>query len=457
MRKLIYFLYLFLFTTNLKAVEEIKLQWEDITPPAGFTPRYIQIDDNDNMYGLLGNRIFFYEYATNNWTTQNLPVGVDINKVIDFDVDENNKAYFVIEGSSQFLIYDLNSKEITYLDLPEVEGYKYWYTFKIKNSVILYNIVNENLEIPVKLSVYNTRNSNNKILEINYFNIPKFLNLKNKNQFVANKEWIYDLISDELINFDFINLPQGNTGFNSYKFLFGHDNENNMYLNNAKANDGNTIILYKTSDFGQNWQLVSEPEIDCIKLCEIKTGIQSDNYIVIVGRTYDGIEDNMSIAVSIDKGVNWSFTRIKEFGEFKGFPGDWWGTKNQYIPIDQNIYITKNNELIVYSQERMLKTDLKKITSVENEATPPLKNLSVLYGNISENILNINIESGISSNAKVSLYSSDMKEIEQFSNVEFLQGKNELTFNINTTLSTGAYYVFIESGNYKHFYRIIKN
>ena len=230
-----------------------------------------------------------------------------------------------------------------------------------------------------------------------------------------------------------------------------------MFINNAKAKDGNTIILYKTADFGVNWELVSEPEIDCWQLCFIETGIQNDNYIVFIGHIPDGIDNNMSITVSIDKGVNWNFTKVKEFGEFKGFPSYWWGTKNHNVNVEQNIYITKNNELIVYSQERMLKTDLKKITSVENEATPPLKNLSVLFGNISDNILNINIESGINSNAKISLYSSDMREIEKFSNVDFMQGKNELTFNINTTLSTGAYYVFIESGNYKHFYRIIKN
>lgn len=155
MKKTIIFLLLIFFAINLKAVEEIQLQWEDITPPAGFTPRYLQMDDNDNMYGLLGNRIFFYEYTTNNWTTQNLPVGVDINKVIDFDVDENGKAYFVIEGSSQFLIYNLNTKEISYLDLPKVEGYKYWYTYKIKNNKLFYFVVDlennklENFEIKI--------------------------------------------------------------------------------------------------------------------------------------------------------------------------------------------------------------------------------------------------------------------------------------------------------------------
>ena len=51
------------------------------------------------------------------------------------------------------------------------------------------------------------------------------------------------------------------------------------------------------------------------------------------------------------------------------------------------------------------------------------------------------------------------KNIEKFNATSSttVQTLGGLTFNINTTLSTGSYYVFIESGNYKHFYRIIKN
>lgn len=457
MKKTIIFLLLIFFAINLKAVEEIQLQWEDITPPAGFTPRYLQMDDNDNMYGLLGNRIFFYEYTTNNWTTQNLPVGVDINKVIDFDVDENGKAYFVIEGSSQFLIYNLNTKEISYLDLPKVEGYKYWYTYKIKNNKLFYFVVDLENEDSYRLSYADVKENSVNLINYNSLLFQFFRYDKFSNKMLANSQFIFELDNANSYKIDYNSL----NGNNFYKKLLNFDDTKNLYLNNASGNENNVIILYKTSDYGNNWELVSQPELYCEDICQIFTELVFKNNIVFIGESEieNTFDKRLTLTISIDGGTKWKISKVHEFGNFgtlKLFQ-KWWGTENLYVPIDQNLYITKNNELIVYSQERMLKTDLKKITSVENETKPPLKNLSVLYGNISDNILNINIESGINSNAKISLYSSDLREIEQFSNVEFLQGKNELTFNINTTLSTGAYYVFIESGNYKHFYRIIKN
>lgn len=453
MRKLIYFLCIFLFTTNLKAVEEIELQWEDITPPAGFTPRYLQQDDNDNMYGLLGNRIFFYDYATNNWTTQNLPSEVEINKVIDFDVDENGKAYFVIEGSSQFLIYDLNSKDISYLDLPKVDGYQYYYTFKIINKKLFFSILDENYN--TRLAHFDINSNSIQQIEFNtlrtgfkYERINKTIIANQQNLFTYPYNFEYNIINYNKLG-----------GFNIERKYIGQTKDNIIYINNAINNDENTIILYKTPDLGNNWELVIDPQTNATNIYDVLFHTLNEQFVILIGNRYVALEEK-DIMISLYDLTNNKFylSKVSEFGNQDIIDIAYsWGTENLSVPIDQNIYITKNNELIVYSQERMLKTDLKKITSVENETTPLLKNLSVLYGNISENILNINIESGISSNAKVSLYSSDMREIEQFSNVDFMQGKNELTFNINTTLSTGAYYVFIESGNYKHFYRIIKD